>query len=309
MITGSELIKDLLKNISVEAGVYQFYDANNNILYVGKAKNLKKRVSSYFQKQHENGKTRLLVKKIERIETIVVESELDALLLENNLIKKYQPRYNILLKDDKSYPWICLKNERFPRVFSTRKLIKDGSEYYGPYASIKLVNTLLSFIRQLYPLRTCNLQLSEENIEKQKFNVCLEYHIGNCKGPCINEQKEENYNVGIHHIRQILKGDIKSVSSHLKTQMEILSNELAFEQAQKVKEKILLLETYQAKSAIVSSKINDVDVFSIASDQNYAFINFFKVASGAIIQSHSMEIKKKLVEVKLLGAKYFKKAQ
>ena len=296
MITGSELIKDLLKNISVEAGVYQFYDANNNILYVGKAKNLKKRVSSYFQKQHENGKTRLLVKKIERIETIVVESELDALLLENNLIKKYQPRYNILLKDDKSYPWICLKNERFPRVFSTRKLIKDGSEYYGPYASIKLVNTLLSFIRQLYPLRTCNLQLSEENIEKQKFNVCLEYHIGNCKGPCINEQKEENYNVGIHHIRQILKGDIKSVSSHLKTQMEILSNELAFEQAQKVKEKILLLETYQAKSAIVSSKINDVDVFSIASDQNYAFINFFKVASGAIIQSHSMEIKKKLDE-------------
>ena len=296
MITGSELIKDLLKNISVEAGVYQFYDANNNILYVGKAKNLKKRVSSYFQKQHENGKTRLLVKKIERIETIVVESELDALLLENNLIKKYQPRYNILLKDDKSYPWICLKNERFPRVFSTRKLIKDGSEYYGPYASIKLVNTLLSFIRQLYPLRTCNLQLSEENIEKQKFNVCLEYHIGNCKGPCINEQKEENYNVGIHHIRQILKGDIKSVSSHLKTQMEILSNELAFEQAQEVKEKILLLETYQAKSAVVSSKINDVDVFSIASDQNYAFINFFKVASGAIIQSHSMEIKKKLDE-------------
>ena len=296
MITGSELIKDLLKNMSVEAGVYQFYDANNNILYVGKAKNLKKRVSSYFQKQHENGKTRLLVKKIERIETIVVESELDALLLENNLIKKYQPRYNILLKDDKSYPWICLKNERFPRVFSTRKLIKDGSEYYGPYASIKLVNTLLSFIRQLYPLRTCNLQLSEENIEKQKFNVCLEYHIGNCKGPCINEQKEENYNVGIHHIRQILKGDIKSVSSHLKTQMEILSNELAFEQAQEVKEKILLLETYQAKSAIVSSKINDVDVFSIASDQNYAFINFFKVASGAIIQSHSMEIKKKLDE-------------
>ena len=296
MITGSELIKDLLKNISVEAGVYQFYDANNNILYVGKAKNLKKRVSSYFQKQHENGKTRLLVKKIERIETIVVESELDALLLENNLIKKYQPRYNILLKDDKSYPWICLKNERFPRVFSTRKLIKDGSEYYGPYASIKLVNTLLSFIRQLYPLRTCNLQLSEENIEKQKFNVCLEYHIGNCKGPCINEQKEENYNVGVHHIRQILKGDIKSVSSHLKTQMEILSNELAFEQAQEVKEKILLLETYQAKSAVVSSKINDVDVFSIASDQNYAFINFFKVASGAIIQSHSMEIKKKLDE-------------
>ena len=296
MMTGSEHIKDLLKNMSVEAGVYQFYDANNNILYVGKAKNLKKRVSSYFQKQHENGKTRLLVKKIERIETIVVESELDALLLENNLIKKYQPRYNILLKDDKSYPWICLKNERFPRVFSTRKLIKDGSEYYGPYASIKLVNTLLSFIRQLYPLRTCNLQLSEENIEKQKFNVCLEYHIGNCKGPCINEQKEENYNVGIHHIRQILKGDIKSVSSHLKTQMEILSNELAFEQAQKVKEKILLLETYQAKSAIVSSKINDVDVFSIASDQNYAFINFFKVASGAIIQSHSMEIKKKLDE-------------
>ena len=296
MLAGSEHIRGLLQNMSVEAGVYQFYDAKDNILYVGKAKNLKKRVSSYFQKQHDNGKTRLLVKKIERIETIVVESELDALLLENNLIKKYQPPYNILLKDDKSYPWICLKRERFPRVFSTRKLIKDGSEYFGPYTSIKLVNTLLSFVRQLYPLRTCNLQLSEENIKNQKFKVCLEYHIGNCKGPCVNEQKEEDYNISIHHIRQILKGDIKSVLVHLKTRMQILSKELAFEQAQEVKEKIVLLENYQAKSAIVSSTINDVDVFSIASDPHYAFINFFKVASGAIIQSHSMEIKKKLDE-------------
>lgn len=292
----SEDIQNQLQNIPNDAGVYQYFDKEGKILYVGKAKNLKKRISSYFQKQDQNGKTKVLVRKIADIQTIVVASEMDALLLENSLIKKHQPRYNVLLKDDKTYPWICIKKERFPRIFSTRKLIKDGSEYFGPYTSVRLVKTLLEFTKQLYPLRTCNYALTEENIQKEKFKVCLEYHIGNCKAPCVKLQSETDYDIGIQHIKEILKGNIRSVIKHLKQLMHSFAQEMAYEQAQLMKEKIDLLENYQAKSTIVNPKINDVDVFSIVSDKEYAYVNFFKVASGAIIQSHSLELKKKLEE-------------
>lgn len=292
----SEYLKEVVRELPQQPGIYQYYDKDGKLLYVGKAKNLKKRVASYFNKKQTHGKTKVLVKKICEIQTVIVESEMDALLLENNLIKKHQPRYNILLKDDKTYPWICIKNERFPRVFSSRKIVKDGSEYFGPYTSVRLVKTLLDFSRQLYPLRNCNFSLTEENIQKEKFKVCLEYHIGNCKAPCVGQQTEADYNNSIQHIRQILKGDIRSVIQHLKTLMQSLAKELAFEQAQLVKEKIDLLENYQAKSTIVNPKINDVDVFSIVSDEQYAYVNFLKVASGAIIQAHSLELKKKLDE-------------
>ena len=292
----SEYIHEQLQNLPKDAGVYQYYDKEGKLLYVGKAKNLKKRISSYFNKKHKHAKTRVLVGKISDIQTIVVASEMDALLLENSLIKKHQPRYNVMLKDDKTYPWICIKNEPFPRVFSTRKLLKDGSDYFGPYTSMRLVKTLLEFAKQLYPLRTCNYVLNEENIQKEKFKVCLEYHIGNCKAPCVSLQTEEDYQEGIQHIRQILKGDIRSVIKHLQVLMQKFAQEMVFEQAQMVKEKIELLENYQAKSTIVNPKINDVDVFSIVSDEQYAYVNFFKVASGAIIQSHSVELKKRLAE-------------
>ena len=289
-------IKQQLQNLSTEPGVYQYFDKTDKIIYIGKAKNLKRRVSSYFQKNHESGKTKVLVKKIVRIEVIVVDSEIDALLLENNLIKKYQPRYNILLKDDKTYPWICIKNERFSRVFSSRKLIKDGSQYFGPYTNPHLVNTLLSFIRQLYPLRTCNLNLSEENIAKNKFKVCLEYHIGNCKAPCVDLQTEEDYEQDIQQIKQLLKGNIRSVIQYFKGVMKTFSEQLEFEKAKEIKEKIDLLENYQSKSSIVSPTINNIDVYSIVSDKDYAYINFLKVANGSIIQSQSLELKKKLDE-------------
>ena len=292
----SEKIQLQLLSLSSEPGVYQYFDSSNKIIYIGKAKNLKKRVSSYFQKAHEDGKTRVLVKKISKIEVIVVNSEIDALLLENNLIKKYQPRYNILLKDDKTYPWICIKNERFPRVFSTRKLIKDGSQYFGPYPSPQLVRTLLDFIRKIYPLRSCKYHLSKENIEKEKFKVCLEYHIGNCKGPCVDLQNEEDYQQSIDQIKQLLKGNIRSVIQHFKLVMNNYSKQLEFEKAKDVKEKIRLLENYQSKSSVVSPTINNVDVYTISSDQKYAYINFLKVANGSIIQSQSLELKKKLEE-------------
>ena len=292
----SEKIQLQLQSLSSEPGVYQYFDSSNKIIYIGKAKNLKKRVSSYFQKAHEDGKTRVLVKKISKIEVIVVNSEIDALLLENNLIKKYQPRYNILLKDDKTYPWICIKNERFPRVFSTRKLIKDGSQYFGPYPSPQLVRTLLDFIRKIYPLRSCKYHLSKENIEKEKFKVCLEYHIGNCKGPCVDLQNDEDYQQSIDQIKQLLKGNIRSVIQHFKLVMNNYSKQLEFEKAKDVKEKIRLLENYQSKSSVVSPNINNVDVYTISSDQKYAYINFLKVANGSIIQSQSLELKKKLEE-------------
>jgi len=289
-------IAELLKLIPNKAGVYQYYDKTENLLYVGKAKNLKKRVSSYFTKKQIHGKTRVLVSKIHDIKYVVVATEMDALLLENNLIKKHQPKYNVMLKDGKTYPWICIKNEPFPRIFQTRNIIKDGSEYFGPYTSVRLVKTLLSFFHQLYPLRNCNLNLNEKNIASNKFKVCLEYHMGNCLGPCIGEQKLSEYQIGIEHIKQIIKGDIKSVIQHLKDAMLQYSKGLEYEKAQSVKEKIDLLKNYQAKSTIVNPKINDVDVFTIISDEDTAFVNYLKINSGAIVQAHTMELKKKLEE-------------
>lgn len=285
-----------LKTLPNEPGVYQYFDEDGGILYVGKAKNLKKRVNSYFTKQHDSGKTRVLVKKIARIKHIVVNTETDALLLENNLIKKHRPRYNVLLKDDKSYPWICIKNERFPRVFSTRRFIKDGSEYFGPYTSIKTVYTLLDLIRGLFQLRTCNYDLSQEKIDAGKYKVCLEYHLGNCKGPCEGMETETEYHNNIDSIREILKGNFKTSLSQFKIQMKSLATNMQFEEAQKIKEKIEVLENYQAKSTIVNPKISHVDVFSIISDESYAYVNFLQLSFGSIIRSHTLEIKKKLDE-------------
>jgi len=292
----TEHIKGLLKLIPEKAGVYRYYDKNETLLYVGKAKNLKKRVSSYFNKKQEHGKTRVLVSKIHDIQYVVVPTEIDALLLENNLIKKHQPKYNVALKDGKTYPWICVKNEPFPRIFQTRNVIKDGSTYFGPYTSVRLVKTLLDFFQQLYPLRNCSLSLTDKNIKAKKFKVCLEYHIGNCLGPCEDKQTTDDYQLSIEHIKQIIKGDIKSVTQHLKTSMLQFSNEMEFEKAQSVKEKIDLLNNYQAKSTIVNPKINDVDVFTILSDEDTAFVNYLKINSGAIIQAHTLELNKKLNE-------------
>ncbi|WP_418512503.1 excinuclease ABC subunit UvrC [Corallibacter sp.] len=285
-----------LKTLPNLPGVYQYYDADGKILYVGKAKNLKKRVSSYFNKQHDYGKTKVLVKKIADIKHIVVDTETDALLLENNLIKKYQPRYNVMLKDDKSYPWICVKNERFPRVFSTRRVFKDGSEYFGPYTSMKTVSTLLDLIRGLFQLRTCNYDLAQEKIDAGKYKVCLEYHLGNCKGPCEGYETEVSYHNNIASIKEILKGNFKDSLSGFKHQMKTYAEDLQFEEAQKIKEKIEVLENYQAKSTIVNPKISNVDVFTIVSDESYGYINFLQVSYGSIIRSHTMEIKKKLQE-------------
>ncbi|MFD0863464.1 excinuclease ABC subunit UvrC [Sungkyunkwania multivorans] len=285
-----------LQTLPSDPGVYQYYDKDGKILYVGKAKNLKKRVASYFNKNHAYGKTRVLVKKIAEIKHIVVPTESDALLLENNLIKKYQPRYNVLLKDDKSYPWICIKNERFPRIFPTRKLIKDGSEYYGPYTSMKTVRTLLDLVKSLYPLRTCNYDLSKEKVEAGKYKVCLEYHLGNCKGPCENYQSAKEYDQQIRAIRQIIKGNFKDSLRDFKDEMKSLAENLQFEAAQKVKEKIDVLENYQVKSTIVNPKITNVDVFSIISDEGFGYVNFLQISYGSIIRSHTIEIKKKLEE-------------
>ncbi|MFD1314335.1 excinuclease ABC subunit UvrC [Namhaeicola litoreus] len=285
-----------LKSLPEMPGVYQFYDKNRKMLYVGKAKNLKKRVSSYFTKTHDNGKTRVLVKKVDFIEHIVVNTEADALLLENNLIKKYQPRYNVLLKDDKSYPWICIKNESFPRVFLTRNLIKDGSEYYGPYTSVKIARALLSLIKELYTIRTCNYNLSQENINENKFKVCLEFHIKNCLGPCENLQAEDDYLTEIKEVRNIIKGNFSSAIKQFQHLMHNFANRAEFEEAQKIKEKLELLQNYQAKSTVVNPSISNVDVFSILSDEGFAYVNFLKIVHGAIIQSHTLEIKKKLDE-------------
>ena len=295
-------IQTLLTIIPEKAGVYRYYDKSETLLYVGKAKNLKKRVSSYFHKKQEHGKTKVLVSKIHDIQYVVVPTEIDALLLENNLIKKHQPKYNVALKDGKTYPWICIKNEPFPRIFQTRNVIKDGSVYYGPYTSVRLVKTLLDFFHQLYPLRNCSLNLTNKNIKAKKFKVCLEYHMGNCFGPCEGKQNTDEYQLGIEHIKQIIKGDIKSVTKHLETAMLHFSKKMEFEEAQSVKEKINLLNNYQAKSTIVNPKINDVDVFTILSDGDTAFVNYLKINSGAIIQAHTLELNKKLneTEVELL---------
>ena len=289
-------IKELIEELPQNPGVYQFFDKREKILYVGKAKNLKKRVASYFTKKQEYAKTKLMVTKIRDIKYFVVPTEMDALLLENNLIKKHQPKYNVMLKDDKTYPFICVKNEPFPRVFSTRRVVKDGSFYFGPYTSVRLVRTLIDFIHQLYPLRTCNFNLKSENIQKKKFKLCLEYHIGNCLAPCEGFQSEDSYQIGINHISQILKGDITSVVSILKVRMISFSENMEFEKAQEIKEKLSLLENYQSKSTIVNTKINNVDVFTIVSDDFSAFVNYLKITNGAIIHTHTIELKKKLEE-------------
>ncbi|SHG71122.1 excinuclease ABC subunit UvrC [Winogradskyella jejuensis] len=293
----SETALDIqIKTLPHQPGVYQYYDAEDNLIYVGKAKDIKKRVSSYFTKNHDYGKTRVLVKKISTIKHIVVETESDALLLENNLIKKYQPKYNVMLKDDKSYPWICVKNERFPRVFPTRRVIKDGSEYFGPYTSMKTVKTLLDLIKGLYQLRTCNYHLAEEKVEAGKYKVCLEYHLGNCKGACEGLETEEEYHANIAAIREILKGNFKDSLQQFRKQMKTFADNMQFEDAQKVKEKLDILENYQSKSTVVNPKISNVDVFSIVSDESYAYVNFLQLSYGSIIRSHTLEIKKKLQE-------------
>jgi len=277
-------------------GVYQYYDANDVIIYVGKAKNLKKRVASYFTKTHENGKTRVLVQKIVSIKHIVVTTETDALLLENNLIKKYQPRYNVMLKDDKTYPWICIKKERFPRIFLTRTVLKDGSEYFGPYTSVRTAKALLDLIKEVYTLRTCTYDLHTEKIDAGRYKVCLEYHLGNCKGPCENLQTEKNYQFDISAIRNIVKGNFKESLEKFNELMQNFASKMEFEEAQKIKEKVDLLANYQAKSTVVNPSINNVDVFSVISDESFGYVNFFKIANGSIIQSHTSEIKKKLDE-------------
>lgn len=285
-----------LKTLPNQPGVYQYYDKDGGILYIGKAKNLKKRVSSYFTKNHDYGKTKVLVKKIASVKHIVVTSETDALLLENNLIKKYQPRYNVMLKDDKTYPWICIKKESFPRVFLTRKVIRDGSEYFGPYTSVRTAKALLSLIKELYPLRTCAYDLSKKNIENKKYKVCLEYHIKNCKGACESLQLETDYIEEIKEIKNIIKGNFKDSLQKFNSLMLRFAENTEFEEAQKIKEKIDLLSNYQAKSTVVNPSITNVDIFSIISDESFAYVNFFKVNNGAIIQSHTTEIKKKLDE-------------
>jgi len=285
-----------IQTLPDQPGVYQYFDKEGKILYVGKAKNLKKRVSSYFNKIHDNAKTNVLVKKIVAIKHIVVPTETDALLLENNLIKQLQPRYNVLLKDDKSYPWICIKKEPFPRVFATRRMVKDGSEYYGPYTSIKTVHTLMDLIKELYAIRTCSYDLSLQNIRNEKFKVCLEYHIGNCGGPCEAYETSVQYDKKIAEIRDILKGNFKESLKGFKAYMLELATDMRFEEAQQIKEKIELLENYQAKSTIVNPKIGHVDVFTIISDETNAYVNFLQVSYGAIIRSHNLELKKKLEE-------------
>ncbi len=290
-------IQAYLKALPEQPGVYQFYGAGGNLLYIGKAKNLKKRVSSYFtKKSFDSFKVKVLVKKVDHIKHIVVNSESDALLLENNLIKKHQPHYNILLKDDKTFPWICIKNEPFPRVFSTRTVLRDGSQYYGPFTSAYAVKVLLNLIRQLYPLRTCKLVLTRENIERGKFKRCLEYHLGNCRGPCEGLQSNDAYDRDIEQIRQIIKGNLHEVINFLKEEMKRKASTFQFEEAQRFKEKIDILSRYQSKSTIVNPAIHNVDVFSIVSDEKEAFVNFLKVVKGAVIQAHTVELRKKLDE-------------
>ncbi len=296
-MSSPEHLVHIIKSIPENPGVYQYYDIEEKLIYVGKAKNLKKRVSSYFTKEnHDQAKTAILVRKIVDIKYLVVDTEHDALLLENNLIKKYQPKYNVLLKDDKTFPWICVTNERFPRIFSTRKLIRDGSNYYGPYVSGRVLHAILDLTKKMYPLRNCRFSLIEKNIEAKKFKVCLEYHIGNCLGPCEGLQTEENYEIGISHIKTILKGNVGVVLKQLTAMLQEYVVVMQFEKAQELKERIKALENYQSKSTVVSATITNIDVFSIQSDEKSAYVNFFKVIDGAIVQGHTIEMKKRLDE-------------
>ncbi len=297
MAIHSDHIQNIVRELPDSPGVYQYFDKDGKILYVGKAKNLKKRVSSYFRRDESLiGKVRILVQKIADIQIIVVDTELDALLLENNLIKKYLPRYNVMLKDDKTYPWICIKKEAFPRIFPTRHRINDGSDYYGPYASVRMMHTLLDLVRQLFQIRTCSLNLSAANIRTGKYKVCLEYHINNCLGPCEGLQTEDDYSQSLQEIRNILRGNISSARQHLVGMMKNYADAFEFEKAHVVKEKIELLDRYQSKSLIVSPSIHNIDIFSYVDEPVAAYINFMKVISGSIIQAHTVEIRKKLDE-------------
>jgi excinuclease ABC subunit C len=297
MGANTEKLKQIIADLPQKPGVYQYFDIDQKIIYVGKAKKLKNRVGSYFNKiKHESGKTRLLVSKIVDIKFIAVETEYDALLLENTLIKKHQPRYNILLRDDKTYPWICIKKERFPRVFYTRKLIRDGSDYFGPYASVKTIRTLIELLNKLYKFRTCSYFLSKESVDKKKFKPCLEHHIGNCKAPCANLQSEGDYNQSVAHAKAILKGNYKDVLVSLKEKIAILVEDLKFEQAEEIKQQIDALDNFQSRSTVVHPTINNVDVFSIATDDKYGYVNYLRVMSGAIVQSHTIELRKRLDE-------------
>lgn len=299
-----ENIKQIVSSLPETPGVYQYYNEEGTIIYVGKAKNLKKRVSSYFNKDHSDSpKTRVLVKQIANIKYIVVNTEEDALLLENNLIKKHQPRYNVMLKDDKSYPSICIKKEPFPRVMKTRNLIKDGSEYFGPYSSVYIANTFLELIREIYQIRTCKYYLSQENIRQGKFKVCLQYHIKNCKGPCEGLQTEEDYLQTIKEIRELIKGNVQGISDYLLEEMKKLAENYRFEEAQILKEKFEIIEKYKAKSVVVSQTLTNIDVFSYDDDENSAYINILRIQNGCIVQGFTIEYKKRLDEPKeeLLG--------
>jgi excinuclease ABC subunit C len=285
-----------IKTLPNQPGVYQYFNADEKLIYVGKAKDIKKRVRSYFTKHHDYGKTRVLVKNIASVKHIVVETENDALLLENNLIKKYQPKYNVMLKDDKTYPWLCIKNEPFPRIFPTRRHIKDGSEYFGPYTSMKTINTLLDLIKSVYSLRTCNTRITTEKLAKENLKPCLGYHINACNGACAGFVKEEDYTETLNSVRQIVKGNFKDSLQQFRVQMKQHAEAMQFEDAQRIKEKLEILENYQVKSTVVNPKISNVDVFSIVSDETYAYINFLQISYGSIIRSHTLEIKKKLQE-------------
>jgi excinuclease ABC subunit C len=296
VLKNSEYLKSLVSVLPDQPGIYQYFDSTGKIIYVGKAKNLKKRVSSYFNKNLQNRKTELLVRNISEIRHMVVETEQDALLLENNLIKKYQPRYNIRLKDDKTYPWIVIKNEPFPRVFQTRNVIRDGSSYFGPYTSILTVRMLLDLFRKLFKLRNCKYSLSDTNIQQKKIKVCLEYHIGNCQAPCIGKIDRDTYQKNIEQIKEILKGNISGVIKYLKDLMREYSWEMKFEEAALVKEKLDMLEKFQSRSTVVSNSITDVDVFTIDEDESFAYVNYLKIIRGAIMQTYTLELKKVLDE-------------
>lgn len=291
--------KEIASVLPENPGVYQFFDDKGAIIYIGKAKNLRRRVLSYFTKNHDNAKVRVMVRRISRIEHIVVDTEIDALLLENSLIKKHQPRYNILLKDDKTFPWICIKNEPFPRLFYTREIVNDGSEYYGPFTSVYMVRTLIDFLRKTYSIRTCSLKLTQKNIESKKFSSCLEFQIDNCKAPCIGLQSEEDYLEAIPQIRNILKGNISEAILHFKNSMISAAESLNFEEAEHAKQKMQLLENYQSKSTVVNAKISNVDVFSLVKDEKSCFINYLKVVQGSIIQSYTTELQLHLDEDKV----------
>lgn len=297
-IKTNEYLRGIVLNLPEGPGIYQYLNSEGTIIYVGKAKNLKKRVSSYFNKDQHSAKTRILVSKIADIRYIVVNTEEDALLLENNLIKKYKPRYNVLLKDDKSYPSICVSNEYFPRVFKTRNIVRNGSTYYGPYSHVPSMHAVLDLIKKLYPLRTCRLALTPENIREGKFNVCLEYHIKNCKGPCIGLQSHEEYMQNIAEVKEILRGNTQTICTALLKEMQDLAAELRFEEAQKLKEKFELIENYRSKSEVVSSILHNIDVFSIETDENAAYINYLHITNGCINQAFTFEYKKRLNETK-----------